>query len=185
MSNTHILNLLRGKSRFIMKTACLFSDVFGLSPAWLMTGEGSIIGESANGTSGSRLKTFMESRRLRPTDLCKLSGISSGVLSQVLHETQNLSPNYAERLSSALGVSAGWLLTGEGPMEVEGWTPPEGQPVAVSAKERRASSRDTGEGVAELRRENEELRAEVARLRGQEERLLTVIQNLSGGRRPE
>lgn len=92
----------------------------------------------------------------------------------------NISRNYAERLSSALGVSAAWLLTGEGEMEVEGWTPP----VELPAAPVRVRNTDGGSStkLADLRRENAELRAEVERLRGQVSQLLSVVQNLAGGK---
>ena len=98
-----------------------------------------------------------------------MSNITSGKV--------NLSVNYACKLSSALGVSASWLLTGEGPMEVEGWVPPSETP----RYPRPLPADGQREKVARLRKENAELREEVARLREQTERLMSVVENLTKG----
>ena len=98
-------------------------------------------------------------------------------MSNVISGKIGLSVNYANRLSSALGVSASWLLTGEGPMEVEGWTPPS----ETSQLTRPRIVDGQREEVARLRKENAELREEVARLRKQTERLMSVVENLTRG----
>lgn len=180
----NIIDLLTGRNKFILKTACVFSEAFGLSPAWLMTGKGNMMGKMMGkmhkGDVADRLKTFMGKKGLSITDVYKQTNVSHGLVSQILAGTINVSASMAERLSSALGVSEAWLLTGEGEMEVEGWTPPAelpSAPVRVRNTNGGSSSR-----LADLRRENVELRAEVERLRGQVSQLINVVQNLTGGK---
>ncbi len=180
MSSVHILNLLKGKSKFIMKTACLFSDVFGLSPAWLMTGEGEMLG-GADGTTieaiGERLNECIQQKNITKAEAARRIGIDTTTLHAFIGGRRAITQNYAERISAALGVSASWLLTGEGEMEVDGWTPPTRVPqVAATATPSMA------EENARLHRENSELRAEVERLRKQVERLMSVVENLTKGK---
>lgn len=178
MSRMHIGNLLSGKSKFIMKTACLFSDVFGLSPAWLMTGEGEMSGSADNclNSGGYRFNQFLEDKGISKAEAARRVGIAPNAISNIISGRRQLSVNLSERISAALGVSASWLLTGEGEMEVEGWTPP--------SETRRTPAAVTGamtEELSRLRKENTELRAEVERLRRQVERLMSVVENLTKG----
>lgn len=179
MSSVHILNLLKGKSKFIMKTACLFSDVFGLSPAWLMTGEGEMFGNTdacLNG-GGNRLNQFLIDKEISKAEAARRVGIAPNAISNIISGRRQLSVNLSERISSALGVSASWLLTGEGEMEVDGWTPPARAPQATGIV-----AAGTAEETARLRKENAELRAEVERQRKQVERLMSVVENLTRGK---
>ena len=124
------------------------------------------------------MNTALRLRGLNKLEAGKLAGISSGSMSNITSGKVNLSANYAHKLSSALGVSASWLLTGEGPMEVEGWVPP-----SEAAQHPRPMVTDgQSEEAARLRRENAELREEVARLREQTERLMSVVENLTKGK---
>lgn len=181
MSTTHILNLLSGRSKFIMKTACLFFDTFGLSPAWLMTGEGEMLGntvEASKEVIGRRLEEFILHMGISKNEAARRIGIMPSNLYEFIGGRRTISTNYAARISTALGVSASWLLTGEGPMEVEGWEPP-----SEAAQHPRPMVTDgRREEAARLRRENAELREEVARLREQTERLMSVVENLTKGK---
>ena len=179
MSTTHILNLLSGRSKFIMKTACLFFDMFGLSPAWLMTGDGEMLGcEIPNfNNGGKRLNQFLEEKGVSKAEAARRVGKAPSEITNITSGKRQLSVNLSEQLSSALGVSASWLLTGEGPMEVEGWVPPSETP----RYPRPLPADGQREEVARLRRENAELREEVARLREQTERLMSVVENLTKG----
>ena len=178
MSRVHVGNLLSGKSKFIMKTACLFFDRFGLSPAWLMTGEGEMLGCESPSFSdgGKRLNQFLEENCISKAEAARQVGIAPNAMSNLIGGQRQISVNLSERISSALGVSASWLLTGEGPMEVEGWEPPS-EPLRTAVAVRDGRS----EEAARLRRENAELREEVARLREQTERLMSVVENLTKG----
>lgn len=74
-SRQNVTNLLNGKSKFLLKTACLFSDVFGLSPAWLMTGSGEMMGNAQMNFKdcGAHLIKYMESKGItNPEISCKL-----------------------------------------------------------------------------------------------------------------
>lgn len=180
MSRVHILNLLKGKSKFIMKTACLFSDVFGLSPAWLMTGEGEMLGGNDGATNesiGRRLNEFIQRKNITKAESARRIGIETTTLHAFIGGRRAITQNYAERISSALGVSASWLLTGEGEMEVDGWTPPARAPQATGIV-----TAGTAEETARLRKENAELREEVERQRKQVERLMSVVENLTRGK---
>lgn len=180
MTRAHIGNLLSGKSRFIVKTACLFHNKFGLSPAWLLTGEGEMLGDASPCTNsgGDRLNQFLKEKGITKAEAARRLGIAPNAISNITSGIRQLSVNLSERISAALGVSATWLLTGEGSMEAEGWTPP-GAQATTSAP---VMMRDEG---ARLRKENAELRAEVERLRTQAERLMSVVENLTRERGKE
>ena len=179
ISRQQVENLLKGRCAFREKAALAFSEHYGLSTSWLLTGEGEMYG---NGTAnindkGERLNTFLQSKGLSKIETEKLAGLSFGSVSNITTGKIGLSVNYARKLSAALGVSASWLLTGEGGMEVEGWTPPARVPqVAATA------TTSTTEENTRLHRENSELRAEVERLRKQVERLMSVVENLTKGK---
>lgn len=179
MSRMHINNLLSGKSKFIMKTACLFSDVFGLSPAWLLTGEGEMLGTADTGLNGggNRFNQFLVDKDISKAEAARRVGIAPNAISNIISGHRQLSVNLSERISSALGVSASWLLTGEGEMEVDGWTPPARVPQTAAT-----TTTSTTEENTRLHRENSELRAEVERLRKQVERLMSVVENLTRGK---
>lgn len=179
MSRMHINNLLSGKSKFIMKTACLFSDVFGLSPAWLMTGEGEMLGTADAGLNGggNRFNQFLVDKDISKAEAARRVGIAPNAISNIISGHRQLSVTLSERISAALGVSASWLLTGEGGMEVDGWTPPARVPQAAAT-----ATTSTTEENTRLHRENSELRAEVERLRKQVERLMSVVENLTKGK---
>lgn len=179
MSTTQISNLLSGRSKFIHKTACLFHDTFGLSPAWLMAGEGEILGYASPSffNGGNRLRQFLEEKGISKAEASRRVGIAPCEISSLIGRKRRLTANLSERISSALGVSASWLLTGEGPMELEEWEPPAELPQTGTAV--RDGQR---EKEARLRKENAELREDVERLRGQVSQLLSVVQNLAGGK---
>lgn len=179
ITRQQVENLLNGRSAFREKSALSFSENYGFSPSWLLTGEGEMLGTKAvdvNG-KGARVNAALRLRGLNKSKVCKLTGIPSGTMSNIANGKTGLSVNYANRLSSALGVSASWLLTGEGPMEMEGWVPPSETPQFSRSK----MANDQGEEVARLRKENAELREEVTRLRKQTERLMSVVENLTKG----
>ena len=179
ISRQQVENLLKGRCAFREKAALAFSEHYGLSPSWLLTGEGEMYGKgTANiNDKGERLNTFLQSKGLSKTEAEKLAGLSSGSVSNITTGKIGLSVNYARKLSSALGVSASWLLTGEGEMEVDGWTPPARAPQATGIV-----TAGTAEETARLRKENAELREEVERQRKQVERLMAVVENLTRGK---
>ena len=184
MSRQQVENLLKNRCAFRENAARKFSECYGLSPSWLMTGTGSMLLNRVDNVDfagkGERLELFLKKRGLSKLEAGRLALIAPSYMSDMTTGRLNISRNYAERLSSALGVSAAWLLTGEGEMEVEGWTPPAELPAAPA----RVRNTDGGSStkLADLRRENAELRAEVERLRGQVSQLLSVVQNLTGGK---
>lgn len=179
MSRVHINNLLSGKSNFIIKTACLFFDTFGLSPAWLMTGKGEMFGNTNPylNDGGNRFSQFLKDKGISQAEAARRVGIATTVISNIIRGRRQLSVALSERISTALGVSASWLLTGEGEMEVDGWAPPTRVPQAATAV-----ATSTTEENTRLHRENSELRAEVERLRKQVERLMSVVENLTKGK---
>ncbi len=70
-------------------------------------------------TLADRLKGLMRRRGLSPADLVK-AGIDSGALSKWMGGKQEPGADSLRKLSSVLGISAHWLLTGEEPIELPG-----------------------------------------------------------------
>ncbi len=142
-----------------------------------MTGDGEMLGcELPNfNNGGKRLNQFLEEKGISKAEAARRVGKAPSEISNITSGKRQLTVNLSEQLSTALGVSASWLLTGEGPMEVEGWEPP-----SEAAQHPRPMVTDgQREEAARLRRENAELREEVARLREQTEPLMSVVENLT------
>lgn len=130
------------------------SERFGVSPAWVMTGCGEMEGGGAVNVS-EQLRRLMEERSLTGYRVSQMTGVSPSMISLILDGKRPLSARDLGRLSSGLGVSPYWLLTGEGDME-EAPQPPAGVERLREEYE---------EEMTRLREENARLRSELEKER--------------------
>lgn len=184
MSYQQCENLTNGRSEFIYKNAVLFGKAFGVSPAWLMSGEGSmVLAEDAHLLSreeiGRELAAYTKSRGIKNYELGELTKRDESSISAIFRGKLNLTVDYARELSRVLGFSVPWLLTGEGSKFTD---------AEPEYKEALANKRNVGGGnaaaeaqISALTARNEELEREVERLGAQVRKLLGVINSLTGG----
>lgn len=184
MSYQQCENLTNGRCEFIYKNAVPFGKAFGVSPAWLMAGEGDmLLAEGAQLLSreeiGREIAAYTKSRGIKQNELAELTGKEANALSTILKGRLNLTTDYARELSRVLGFSVPWLLTGEGPKFSD---------AEPEYKEALANKRNVGGGnaaaeaqISALTARNEELEREVERLGAQVRKLLGVINSLTGG----
>lgn len=184
MSYQQCENLTNGRCEFIYRNAVLFGKAFGVSPAWLMSGEGNIA--LAEGTKllsreeiGREIVAYTKSRGIKQNELAELTGKEANALSSIFRGKLNLTADYARKLSRVLGLSVPWLLTGEG----HKFTDAEPEYKEALANKRNV---DGGNAAAEaqinaLTARNEKLERDVERLNAQVQKLLGVINSLTGG----
>ncbi len=65
--------------------------------------------------TGKRISEFLNSRSLSQRDLAKRIGCTSQLISMIVTGRSNLTYDRARIIEIEYGVSANWLLTGEGP----------------------------------------------------------------------
>jgi len=83
---------------------------------------------------GQNIQSVMEARQMKLIELARLAEVDSGQLCRVLKGEVSVSINSLERVAAALGVSAGFLLDGEGQEEtgsIANPSPPVSDPTLV------------------------------------------------------
>lgn len=174
-------NIIKGRNKLIYKNALILGREFGLSPAWLMTGEGNPeMQEGAKILSreeiGEALHSYMKEHKVKTTDLARLTGYDGTSLYLILSGKRVFSSEIAAGIGKALGISPNWLLTGEGEM-LSGEKPGFAD---VSNSVEKGVVRVAM--VKKLEEENAQLRSEVTRLEAQVQQLLGMIGQLTSGK---
>lgn len=195
MTTKQAESLISGRNKFLYKNAIAVGRKFHISPAWLMTGEGSP--DLADGVEilsreeiGARLSAFLKGNNLKYTDVAVLCGKAPETICSVVSGNRNVTAELASVLGKPLGISPNWLLTGEGEM-MEGETPnfkevledaynSDGDTKSVVSKT--AESVQLRKENSTLRKENTKLRSDVARLEAQVRQLLGMIDRLTSGK---
>ncbi len=65
---------------------------------------------------GIFLREAMQSRNITQSDLATKAGVSQGAISRYMNGKASPKAEELHRLSTALGVTMEWLLTGDGPL---------------------------------------------------------------------
>ncbi len=184
MTQQQASNLVSGRNAFQVKNAVLVGRAFGLSPAWLITGEGEMLLDPDakfldRVEIGRQVAAFMKANGLRNADVARMTGKNANALCLILRGKIPLALNYARKLGKCLGMSVNWLLTGEGEM-LNGEKPeyditPSG--VVIPAVGGDIVSRERFDAMAA---ERDAALMEVERLKAQVRKLLGVIATSAG-----
>ena len=94
--------------------------------------------------SGIRLKNFLQSEGIRQTELARNIQRSPQYVHQVCNGDTSIGKKFASALQELYGVSAAWLLTGEGQMKVK----------------------ELPSGIDMLAEDNEEIKPEISKRKG-------------------
>lgn len=128
--------------------------------------------------TGERLLKVLTALNYSKNGFAVKIGVSATSISNILDNKVGLTYKMASTICDAFpNISLDWLLKGEGEMFVTGPTTPAGQvSIPVSPTGGQVSPAE----IVTLRKENEFLRNQIDKLNAQMERLLTLIEALSG-----
>lgn len=150
-----------------------------------------------NNNLTSELKNFFSSRGVSQSQLAVDLDVSQQYVSRLLTGVAPFGKKTATRFSELYGLSVPWLLTGEGPMmaadvqtgnSVSVVTHGDNSPAAGGDQRITTETDDLRElrdevknGFAALKTEVTALKTEIAALKDEKGRLLSIIENLTGG----
>lgn len=150
-----------------------------------------------NNNLTSELKNFFSSRGVSQSQLADDLDVSQQYVSRLLTGVAPFGKKTATRFSELYGLSVPWLLTSEGPMmaadvqtgnSVSVVTHGDNSPAAGGDQRITTETDDLRElrdevknGFAALKTEVTALKTEIAALKDEKGRLLSIIENLTGG----
>lgn len=151
-----------------------------------------------NNNLTSELKNFFSARGVSQSQLADDLDVSQQYISRLLTGVAPFGKKTATRFSELYGLSVPWLLTGEGPMmaadvqtgnSVSVITHGDNSPAAggdqrittEGTDDLRELREEVKNGFAALKTEISSLKAEVSALKDEKGRLLSIIENLTGG----
>lgn len=150
-----------------------------------------------NNNLTSELKNFFSSRGVSQSQLADDLDVSQQYVSRLLTGVAPFGKKTATRFSELYGLSVPWLLTGEGPMmaadvqtgnSVSVVTHGDNSPAAggdqritTETDDLRKLRDEVKNGFAALKTEVTALKTEIAALKDEKGRLLSIIENLTGG----
>ena len=151
-----------------------------------------------NNNLTSELKSFFSSRGVSQSQLAEDLDVSQQYVSRLLTGVAPFGKKTATRFSELYGLSVPWLLTGEGPMmaadvqtgnSVSVVTHGDNSPAAggdqrittEGADEFKWLREEIKSGFDALKTEISALKTEVSALESERGRLLSIIENLTGG----
>ena len=119
--------LLTGKRPMGKQTAAKFQELYGISAAWLLTGDGEMIIDQSkvfhdnNGNSitlqvATQLKDYLKSLGLSQTMIANQMNCAQSYVNQLLTGKNPIGKKTAAKFQELYGISAAWLLTGDGEM---------------------------------------------------------------------
>ena len=143
------------------------------------------------------LRNFFAQKGITQQEIADTLGTSRAYVTQLINRP-NLTSKTATRFSELYGLSVPWLLTGEGPMmaadvqtgnSVSVVTHGDNSPAAggdqrittEGTDDLRVLREEVKNGFAALKTEISSLKAEVSALKDEKGRLLSIIENLTGG----
>lgn len=118
VSQAYVSGLLTGKKAFGKKQAQKFAELFGLSPSWLLTGEGEMLVKSNDDNQGEpvykRLADFLNNENIGFSDFETVCGLPEGWVNSVkdwvsFSTISVIKVQYPQ-------INLNWLFTGEGEM---------------------------------------------------------------------
>lgn len=125
-SKAQISNYLTGKVSFGKKAAREWSNAFGLSESWLLTGEGemlldntpqSVVQQNNHSTTmnlNERILTFISHLEMNVAEFERNCNLSNGSVSKMGDNTRRSTLEKISKIYPSLNLN--WLLTGEGSM---------------------------------------------------------------------
>ena len=125
-SKAQISNYLTGKVSFGKKAAKEWSNAFGLSESWLLTGEGemlldntpqSVVQQNNHSTTmnlNERILTFISHLEMNVAEFERNCNLSNGSVSKMGDNTRRSTLEKISKIYPSLNLN--WLLTGEGSM---------------------------------------------------------------------
>lgn len=125
-SKAQISNYLTGKVSFGKKAAKEWSNAFGLSESWLLTGEGemlldntpqSVVQQNNHSTTmnlNERILTFISHLEINVAEFERNCNLSNGSVSKMGDNTRRSTLERISKIYPSLNLN--WLLTGEGSM---------------------------------------------------------------------
>ena len=151
-----------------------------------------------NNNLTSELKNFFSARGISQSQLADDLDVSQQYISRLLTGVAPFGKKTATRFSELYGLSVPWLLTGEGPMmaadvqtgnSVSVITHGDNSPAAggdqrittEGTDDLRVLREEVKNGFAALKTEVTALKTEIASLKDEKGRLLSIIENLTGG----
>ena len=146
----------------------------------------------------NNLKGFFASKGMTQAMIASELGTSTAYIGRLFSGASNFGAKTATRFSELYGLSVPWLLTGEGPMmaadvqtgnSVSVVTHGDNSPAAggdqrittEGTDDLRVLREEVKNGFAALKTEISSLKAEVSALKDEKGRLLSIIENLTGG----
>ena len=143
------------------------------------------------------LRNFFAQKGITQQEIADTLGTSRAYVTQLINRP-NLTSKTATRFSELYGLSVPWLLTGEGPMmaadvqtgnSVSVVTHGDNSPAAggdqrittEGTDDLRVLREEVKNGFAALKTEVTALKTEIASLKDEKGRLLSIIENLTGG----
>lgn len=117
--------------------------------------------------TGSRLKYYLESEGITQSEVADYLGMAKQYVNAICQCRKNVSKKTAARLQEGFGVSAAWLLTGDGSMYV---IPPAPAPLQEE------NIIDTyGKVIKDVEKLNHQLKEEIAEVRRLQQELIEAI----------
>lgn len=117
--------------------------------------------------SGLRLREYLLNEKISQNEVAEMLGVSSAYVNMICMGRKSIGKKTAARLQEAVGVSAGWLLTGDGSMYV---IPPAPAPLQEE------NIIDTyGKVIKDVEKLNHQLKEEIAEVRRLQQELIEVI----------
>lgn len=125
-SKAQISNYLTGKVSFGKKAAKEWSNAFGLSESWLLTGEGEMLRDntlqpiaqqnnhSTTMNLNERILTFISHLEMNVAEFERNCNLSNGSVSKMGDNTRRSTLERISKIYPSLNLN--WLLTGEGSM---------------------------------------------------------------------
>lgn len=122
----YVNQLLTGKRPIGKQTAAKFQELYGVSAAWLLTGLGEMIIDQSkvchdNSTLevAAQLKDYLKSLGLSQTMIANQMNCAPSYVNQLLAGKNPIGKQTAAKFQELYGISAAWLLTGDGEMIID------------------------------------------------------------------
>ena len=131
-AQTYVSAMLNGNVGISKRNAQKFKELYGLNPSWLLTGCGDMMCEvSGNDVAGENivignnnrltdsLSDFFILRNISKSEIAKQMNIGISYVSNLFSGRTAFGKQTATKFQELYGISAAWLLTGDGEMIID------------------------------------------------------------------